>query len=137
MDLKKYRSKLVGSDDERAVSPVIGVILMVAITVILAAVIAAFVLDMGSNQDENVRAGVSVENASSSGGPYQVQVTLTDKGNAEEVRVETTSGGTDTISSVGGTATVTVNNPSNGDTVTVVAVSGDNENVIDTTEFPM
>lgn len=33
--------------DERAVSPVIGVILMVAITVILAAVIGAFVLGLG------------------------------------------------------------------------------------------
>ena len=39
--------KLVGNEEERAVSPVIGVILMVAITVILAAVIAAFVLDIG------------------------------------------------------------------------------------------
>ena len=35
------------SKDEEAVSPVIGVILMVAITVILAAVIAAFVFGMG------------------------------------------------------------------------------------------
>ncbi len=35
--------------DEKAVSPVIGVILMVAITVILAAVIASFVFGMGSN----------------------------------------------------------------------------------------
>ncbi|TYL37583.1 type IV pilin [Natronococcus pandeyae] len=43
----QYAAKLVGNKDERAVSPVIGVILMVAITVILAAVIAAFVLDMG------------------------------------------------------------------------------------------
>ena len=34
--------------DERAVSPVIGVILMVAITVILAAVIATFVFGLGS-----------------------------------------------------------------------------------------
>ncbi|OFV67745.1 MAG: protein containing DUF1628 [Candidatus Syntrophoarchaeum caldarius] len=34
-------------EDEEAVSPVIGVILMVAITVILAAVIAAFVFGMG------------------------------------------------------------------------------------------
>ena len=34
---------------EDAVSPVIGVILMVAVTVILAAVIAAFVFGMGSN----------------------------------------------------------------------------------------
>jgi len=36
-------------ENEEAVSPVIGVILMVAITVILAAVIAAFVFGMGSN----------------------------------------------------------------------------------------
>jgi len=37
------------SKDEDAVSPVIGVILMVAITVILAAVIASFVFGMGGN----------------------------------------------------------------------------------------
>ena len=37
--------------DDDAVSPVIGVILMVAITVILAAVIAAFVLDIGDTDD--------------------------------------------------------------------------------------
>ncbi len=36
-------------DDDSAVSPVIGVILMVAITVILAAVIATFVLGLGDN----------------------------------------------------------------------------------------
>ncbi|ELY42561.1 type IV pilin [Natronorubrum sulfidifaciens] len=47
----KFIKKLVGSEDERAVSPVIGVILMVAITVILAAVIAAFVLDIGDLDD--------------------------------------------------------------------------------------
>ena len=38
--------------DENAVSPVIGVILMVAITVILAAVIGAFVLGIGGSQDQ-------------------------------------------------------------------------------------
>lgn len=37
--------------DEDAVSPVIGVILMVAITVILAAVIASFVLGLGGTED--------------------------------------------------------------------------------------
>jgi len=47
LDGTRLQQKLVGSEDERAVSPVIGVILMVAITVILAAVIAAFVLDLG------------------------------------------------------------------------------------------
>jgi archaeal type IV pilus assembly protein PilA len=40
------------SIDEEAVSPVIGVILMVAITVILAAVIAAFVFNMGGSLKE-------------------------------------------------------------------------------------
>lgn len=37
--------------NDRAVSPVIGVILMVAITVILAAVIASFVLGLGDTSD--------------------------------------------------------------------------------------
>ncbi|HOI13159.1 MAG TPA: type IV pilin N-terminal domain-containing protein [Methanoculleus sp.] len=40
-------------ENEEAVSPVIGVILMVAITVILAAVIAAFVFGMSGNIDTN------------------------------------------------------------------------------------
>lgn len=39
-------------NDERAVSPVIGVILMVAITVILAAVIGTFVLGLGNSLGE-------------------------------------------------------------------------------------
>jgi len=39
--------KLLKREEERAVSPVIGVILMVAITVILAAVIGTFVLGLG------------------------------------------------------------------------------------------
>ncbi len=42
---------LFKSKEDRAVSPVIGVILMVAITVILAAVIASFVLGLGQNQE--------------------------------------------------------------------------------------
>ncbi|PSP76157.1 type IV pilin [Halobacteriales archaeon QS_1_68_20] len=46
-------------EDDRAVSPVIGVILMVAITVILAAVIGTFVLDLGDSVDQNPQAAVS------------------------------------------------------------------------------
>ena len=41
--------KTAFQDNERAVSPVIGVILMVAITVILAAVIGTFVLGLGDS----------------------------------------------------------------------------------------
>jgi len=60
MELKK-----IGDEKDRAVSPVIGVILMVAITVILAAVIGAFVLDLGSNQSSNAQAGLDVDESTS------------------------------------------------------------------------
>ena len=43
------KTSMYGKGSEDAVSPVIGVILMVAITVILAAVIAAFVFGMAGN----------------------------------------------------------------------------------------
>ena len=49
MNLKQY----LNGDGERAVSPVIGVILMVAITVILAAVIGTFVLGLGDQIGDN------------------------------------------------------------------------------------
>ncbi len=47
----KHSPNRGGKEGERAVSPVIGVILMVAITVILAAVIASFVLGLGDTDD--------------------------------------------------------------------------------------
>lgn len=47
MDLRNAFKSFVNGDEDRAVSPVIGVILMVAITVILAAVIGTFVLGLG------------------------------------------------------------------------------------------
>jgi len=43
------KGKHLFTDDDRGVSPVIGVILMVAITVILAAVIASFVIGLGDD----------------------------------------------------------------------------------------
>ena len=48
--------------DEEAVSPVIGVILMVAITVILAAVIAAFVFGLGGSQQAAPTASITAAN---------------------------------------------------------------------------
>ena len=48
--------------DEEAVSPVIGVILMVAITVILAAVIAAFVFGLGGSTEKAPTASITVAN---------------------------------------------------------------------------
>jgi len=49
--------------DDEAVSPVIGVILMVAITVILAAVIGSFVFGMGSKVQAAPQAQLAVEDA--------------------------------------------------------------------------
>jgi len=60
---EKYTKKLVGNENERAVSPVIGVILMVAITVILAAVIAAFVLDIGPGEPDPSASVSTTENS--------------------------------------------------------------------------
>jgi flagellin-like protein len=48
-------------DDNRGVSPVIGVILMVAITVILAAVIGTFVLNLGGNLQSAPQAQIGAE----------------------------------------------------------------------------
>lgn len=62
MDIKKFLS------ESRAVSPVIGVILMVAITVILAAVIGTFVLGLGEQVGDNApQASFSFEYNSTSG----------------------------------------------------------------------
>jgi flagellin-like protein len=53
--------------DDRAVSPVIGVILMVAITVILAAVIGSFVLNLGDSVGESgPKVSMSAEDAGDS-----------------------------------------------------------------------
>jgi flagellin-like protein len=59
MQLKKLLT------DDEGVSPVIGVILMVAITVILAAVIAAFVLGIGDTDDPAPNANLEIDSPSS------------------------------------------------------------------------
>ncbi len=57
------------SRNEEAVSPVIGVILMVAITVILAAVIAAFVFGLGGTQSAAPTASIVAANYPDTVGP--------------------------------------------------------------------
>jgi len=53
-------------DNDRGVSPVIGVILMVAITVILAAVIGTFVLGLGDSLEQAPQSQLDAEGVSSS-----------------------------------------------------------------------
>ncbi len=60
--------------NEEAVSPVIGVILMVAITVILAAVIAAFVFGLGGSQSAAPTASiVAANNPDTQGADMKIQ----------------------------------------------------------------
>lgn len=62
--IRKIRQKLNGlfdNEEDRGVSPVIGVILMVAITVILAAVIGAFVLGLGDDLDSSASPTATVD----------------------------------------------------------------------------
>ena len=54
-------------DEERAVSPVIGVILMVAITVILAAVIGTFVLGLGDQVESAPQASFDFQETTNNG----------------------------------------------------------------------
>lgn len=73
--------------EDRAVSPVIGVILMVAITVILAAVIGAFVLGLGDSTESAPQASFQCEDNAliHNGGDELDPDTLRDEGDDESV----------------------------------------------------
>jgi len=118
-------------DDDRAVSPVIGVILMVAITVILAAVIGTFVLGLGDQVQSTTpqaQFGFEISSTDADGDPSGVSITHEsgDSINADVLSVAVSGqnfdGGTGDSSSdlwsdiEGGDGTVTA-----GDTATITA----------------
>jgi flagellin-like protein len=106
------------------VSPVVGVILMVAVTVILAAVIGTFVLDLGTNTNENVNAGVSMDETNEG-----VEIQWIDRGNADQIEVlingSKVSGSE--LTSVGNSVTITAEA---NKTVSVRASSEDTQTII-------
>lgn len=82
-------------DESKGVSPVIAVILMVAITVILAAVIGMFVLDLGDNStQQNAQVGLEFNESQGSSVEsgveqhYNVEVTIISLGAADEIILE-------------------------------------------------
>ena len=135
--------------DDEAVSPVIGVILMVAITVILAAVIGAFVLGIGANQETVPQATFSFDYDTTDNG----EVTITHDGgdNIDSARLTVKAQGftadgsfSGTVSS-GSTATVTTdaavgagNGMEAGNKVSVVweASSGDQSQTLGSIDIP-
>lgn len=124
-------------ENEDAVSPVIGVILMVAITVILAAVIAAFVFGMSGNVDTQkmvaataTQQGTSIVVTYQGGADYLSVTNLT-------VTVTNSTGGTEN-ESINGTPEVgwscTFNGTEGRDHIVVVAkfADGSSQVVLDT-----
>lgn len=115
--------------DEDAVSPVIGVILMVAITVILAAVIGAFVLDLGGNQERVPQA--SFEFNQDSGGDVTITMQSGEAINANQLSTDPASGSVTAWSSkysevtAGNSVTVSGANP--GETIRVIWTSESGE----------
>ena len=132
MDLKRL------FNDDDAVSPVIGVILMVAITVILAAVIASFVLGLGEDQGPTPKASFEFDWDGSS------TLTVTHDGGdtLEGNRLSlSSSGSSDTPWSAGDVTsgtTVTSSTFSGGDTIRVVWTNedGDTSTTLATYEIP-
>ncbi|ELZ13439.1 flagellin domain-containing protein [Halovivax asiaticus JCM 14624] len=126
MDGKTLRDKLVGSEDERAVSPVIGVILMVAITVILAAVIATLVMDFGDSTDSPINAQVDYDLDTDND---SVTLTIMEPGEASSFDLRgamDTSAGFSNIQT-GESVTVSTSSLNSGDEVNIIAIDGDRE----------
>lgn len=106
-------------DENRGVSPVIGVILMVAITVILAAVIAAFVLDLGQSQSTSASAGVEFDESGD-----QVTVRVINEGNTDDIYITMANSASDTdYATSGGTLQDGTSSWSVGDSATANVVN--------------
>jgi len=116
---------LVSDDD--AVSPVIGVILMVAITVILAAVIGTFVLGIGQDQQTTPQASFDFQYSASDS-----SLTIThaggnnfDKSNTDTLEVVGSNGATGDTTWMTAGATVAA-----GDSIDLKVNAGDTIRVI-------
>jgi len=111
--------------DEDAVSPVIGVILMVAITVILAAVIAAFVFGMGSSLSKQYVVACTVSQISSE----KIDVTYAGGPDADALsylNVTVTSGdGTSNVTTGSEGTANTTDNPAVGVTIPIDGADGE------------
>ena len=145
--------------DDRGVSPVIGVVLMVAITVILAAVIGSFVLDLGDSVQSAPQATFDYEANETNAGTIN-QITITHEGGdtIDSARLEATGAvnasgnpvqfqgnisGTNNEMTAGEEMVIGTNGNGSvagdeGDTVRIVftAEGGGSSNVISTFELP-
>ncbi|QAU13525.1 type IV pilin [Halorubrum sp. BOL3-1] len=110
-------------NDDRGVSPVIGVILMVAITVILAAVIGTFVLGLGDQLGDSQPTAQLDVSSNATADNITINHNGGDRLTVSDLRIEVA--GTDETSAF--TGTVTGDNVSVGDSVTFTAGGGFSE----------
>lgn len=116
------RLRFVRDDD--GTSPIIGILLILAIMVVLAGVINVFVLNLGGDVKENIKAGASVSTTDA----YEIRVAWNSNQNAKSLTVSFHSdecGAVDstreTLSNVGDT--YTSSSCTIGDTVTVIVTA--------------
>jgi flagellin-like protein len=119
--VQKVFERMAFTKNDEAVSPVIGVILMVAITVILAAVIAAFVFGMAGNVSKTKVVSVTAQRA----GATSIQ--LTNMGGQD---VGSLTGNIVVTGDVSGTLGTAV-----GNTVSITTTVASNARVIATGTF--
>lgn len=120
-------------ESDRAVSPVIGVILMVAITVIIAAVMAAFVLGFGADQEVAPQASWSVSYDSG-----ENNVTFTHQGGdqVDGTQIDITGAdgtfyaGNDSNLRAGDTIVFGVDSGAEGDEISLIWVADDGDTAI-------
>jgi flagellin-like protein len=149
----KLTNLLSDSNDSRAVSPVIGVILMVAITVILAAVIGTFVLGLGDSVESAPQASFNFDYDDS---VSNEEVTIRHRGGDNidtaniEIRVNGNAIGTGdpgyknselsakyTTFRAGNEIVIQGNDEfSSGDNIDIVYISGDKQDIIGSFEIP-
>jgi len=121
MELKKLFT------EDRAVSPVIAVVLMIAVTVILAAVVAAFALGLGGGTDATPQASFDFDYDATSG---NVTATM-ESGDVieapDEVWLNDTAGTTQQIASPVNTGTSATITSASGETARVIWKSGSSD----------
>jgi len=137
--------------DDEGVSPVIGVILMVAITVILAAVIAAFVLGLGDSGQDTPQMSFDFDYDSSSSPPLTITAESGDSINEAQVSFGGAYSGTadswagessgtndNEDITAGSSATIASGDLTSGETLNVVweSSSGDDSSILASFDVP-
>ena len=114
------------SREESAVSPVVGVTLMVAVTVVLAAIIGVFVFDLGQSVSNGEQSNLAVT-MSQDTGTVTVQV-LTGKADTLSLQIDSVE--EDSVNDASPGDTLVANNVSEGSEATVLAVNNGKRSVV-------